>query len=424
MGETLQRRKLPLRGTLVLSKTLWNIPSRILKFVSDKVLIPQLVMLSFVHRHQKYFLVCFLLLNSYSLTAQNVEDTIYFDEDWSICEKPVAAYYRTSTLNRVNNIFYTGQTRDYYINGVLEMAGQYDKNGLKQGEFEFYNHQGKIVKEGTYVNDVMNGEWSYFDDGENLKAKFYCQTGTDFTPTLIITNNKDTLVKNGTGKFSFDTQKDLPHVFPPSCVYRVQGEVVTGLKEGMYTYTNLFNNKEFKRTEIYQDGVFKRGKDYSVATGSVKIDKPFSFLDLSDKNLEKVDNFYHSNIVFGLDKEGDKKVINFLLNQAEPEIKSSSNSFEENDKDIFIILGEVLRKYLKLPDAQHVSFSYPPGYKQCNLLSFYLPVENNSSVPNIHGSGVFTIDTSGFVIQSVFEGNLPKSQKLIRSIIIYQDLRI
>ena len=84
--------------------------------------------------------------------------------------------------------------------------------GLKEGEFEFYNHQGKIVKEGTYVNDVMNGEWSYFNDGENLKAKFYCQTGTDFTPTLIITNNKDTLVKNGTGKFSFDTQKDLPHV--------------------------------------------------------------------------------------------------------------------------------------------------------------------------------------------------------------------
>jgi hypothetical protein len=350
------------------------------------------------------------LITSYSLIAQTVEDTIYFDEDWSICEKPVAAYYRVSTLNRVNNIFYTGPTRDYYINGVLEMAGQYDKNGWKQGEFEFYDQQGKVIKEGTYVDDVMNGDWSYFDDSENLKAKFYCKTETDFTPIILITNSGDTLVWNGTGKFSFDTQKDLPNIFPTSCKYKVKGEVLLGLKEGTFTYTKLSGDKEFKRTEIYQNGVFERGKDFSVATGNVTVDKPFTFLDLSDNKLEKIDSFYHSNIVFGLGEEGDKKLIDFLLNKVSPQIISTSNSFEENSKDIFIILREVFRKYIKLPEAQYVNFSYPPATERCNLLSFSLPVERYDSTFNIHCNCVFTIDTFGYVIHSSFEGNLPKTQ--------------
>jgi len=359
---------------------------------------------------RKNFLICLLLSVSFHLLALNIQDTVYFDEDWSICEKPVAAYYRTTALNRINNIFYKGATKDFFITGELKMVGQYDENGLKQGEFEFYNKNGKVIKEGTYVNDIMEGEWSFFDDSENLKAKFYCRSGTDFTPLLIIAASGNVLVKDGTGKFSFDTQKDLPAIFPPSCLYKVEGEVLMGLKVGTFTYTSTFGNQEFKRTEIYQDGVFKKGKDYSVATGSLNVNKPFTFLDLADRSLQKIDNFYHSNIVFGFGKEGDKKLINFLLDKETPEIISTSNSCEENSKDIFIILEEVFQKYLKLQNAQHISFSYPPAPKQCNLLSFSLPAQSKSLPQKVHCRAVFTVDTMGYVVYSAFEGNLPKAQ--------------
>jgi hypothetical protein len=59
---------------------------------------------------------------------------------------------------------------------------------------------------------------------------------------------------------------------------------------------------------------------------------------------------------------------------------------------------------------QHVSFSDTPGLRECNLLSFSLPANSNSSAPDIHCKAVFTVDTSGYVVHSAFEGNLPKTQ--------------
>ena len=38
--------------------------------------------------------------------AQTNKDTIYLDESWSICEKPVAEYYRLASLKADKELFY------------------------------------------------------------------------------------------------------------------------------------------------------------------------------------------------------------------------------------------------------------------------------------------------------------------------------
>ena len=47
-------------------------------------------------------LLLFIISLLYCCTAvsQEKKDTIYFDENWSICEKPVAEYYRVCTINK------------------------------------------------------------------------------------------------------------------------------------------------------------------------------------------------------------------------------------------------------------------------------------------------------------------------------------
>jgi hypothetical protein len=85
----------------------------------------------------------FILLPSSLLFTQEKKDTIYFDEDWSICEKPVAEYYRVCELNRDSLFFYKGEVKDYYINGELEMTGDY-ATGNNKTEILFF-----IIKKGT-----------------------------------------------------------------------------------------------------------------------------------------------------------------------------------------------------------------------------------------------------------------------------------
>ncbi|MDQ6814579.1 MAG: hypothetical protein M3040_12635, partial [Bacteroidota bacterium] len=179
--------------------------------------------------HTRRFLLMMSLLFSLFATlttfARQTTDTIYFDESWSICERPVADYYRVCALNKIEQIYYKGTVTDYYINSRVEMTGQYDSKGSKKGVFTFYNRTGAKVKEGSYEGDKMAGLWSFYDDNGNLRAKFNCRSSTDFTPLLIINNRGDTVIKNGNGQFSFHSSTDLPGVFPLNKTYFVSGQV-------------------------------------------------------------------------------------------------------------------------------------------------------------------------------------------------------
>jgi len=107
------------------------------------------------------FLLSFIFFTSFKSLSQEKKDTIYFDEDWSICEKPVAEYYRVCTLNKEKEIYYKGNVQDYYINGREEMKGKYNDKGIKDGDFIFYSENADTLIKGKYVDNRMAGNWFF-----------------------------------------------------------------------------------------------------------------------------------------------------------------------------------------------------------------------------------------------------------------------
>ena len=338
-------------------------------------------------------------LISFKTFCQEKKDTIFFDENWSICEQPIAEYYRVCTLNKDKEIYYKGPVTDYYINGDVEMTGTYSNDGYKNGEFIFYANNGLVLKKGKFENDEMKGDWYFYNELGSLRMQFICQSSTDFTPVLLINNNDDTLVKNGTGKFSFSVQKDLPGIFPLSENYYVKGEVVDGLKNGEFDYYYYSNDTNSTRNffEIYKNGKFVKGKSYDKV-----VNKPLKFLHLSLGGLSNIDRFSHSDLVFIFNGNSDQKISNFLVNGIVPQLEFSGKNFYDNDKIFFWILSEVLQR--DLPNRQYLS-SY---YLMPDSIDIYSSDSSSdyNHLRNIRGDIALTIDTFGRVVNSRFSTTL------------------
>ena len=99
------------------------------------------------------------IIFSGSASCQKITDTIFYNQDWGICEKPIAAYYRLGTLAIDSFWIYTGRVRDYTIKGYQLMEGEYSIDGFKNGRFIFYYPDGKIKASGLYKDDKLYGEW-------------------------------------------------------------------------------------------------------------------------------------------------------------------------------------------------------------------------------------------------------------------------
>jgi len=67
------------------------------------------------------FILLLLLAGLLTTFGQEVKDTVYLDEDFSVCEQPVAEYYRVCVLNKIDNIFYKGKVEDQYEFGTLQI---------------------------------------------------------------------------------------------------------------------------------------------------------------------------------------------------------------------------------------------------------------------------------------------------------------
>ncbi|MGN6214238.1 energy transducer TonB [Parafilimonas sp.] len=358
-------------------------------------------------------LLLFIISLLYCCTAlsQEKKDTIYFDQNWSICEKPVAEYYRVCTLNKEKSIFYKGDVEDYFINGKLEMKGHYSNDGKKNGAFIFYNKNGELVKNGLYKDNEMKGDWLYYDNLGRMVVHYICNSSTDFTPELIINNNGDTLLKDGNGRFSFDVQKDLPNIFPVSATYIVEGEVKNHMKNGTFKYSSFTSTKyEAVYTEIFKDGRFIRANERNMVLNYHVLNKPLTLLNLTDRNLDKVDKFYHLSIVFGFDRNSDDKLINFLLNNETPFIQFKAQQPSDNDKAFFYIIKNVILN---------------SSFKQFYIGNMLAPLNNNTAqiylhrvflnsketvFPKIEGDIVLTVDTFGYVIHAAFSSGLPKKE--------------
>ena len=347
----------------------------------------------------------------YSGKAQELKDTIYLDEDWAICEKPVAEYFRVATLKTDNVLMYVGDVTDYYIDGQVEMTGFYDENGLRNGHFIFYHNNGKKREEGDFVRDKLVGLWSYYNIGGDLRVQLNCNSAFDFTPLFIVTPGGDTILKNGNGRFIFNTVKHLPQVFRAGVNYTVEGEVINGKKHGEFKY--WINEKAGKEnslcTDTFKDGVFKKSKSNNFQSSQ---STPCNQLNLfNGKKLFYTDLFYHANHLFGLGKTSEQKLISFLVDREIPEIPSKARSFEENVIDFYQIIDVVLSAELhKKNKPLFNSYHRPNTNAPFEFFNYQAPF-NSAEVPRqIESEMTVTIDTFGFVSKSAFKGNLTKRE--------------
>ncbi len=86
-----------------------------------------------------YTCIIYVLLlisaNESAKAQQKITDTVYFNNNWQICEQPIANYYRTGTLVIKDNVcYYWGHIKDFTIDNRLLMDGEYDYNNSHKME--------------------------------------------------------------------------------------------------------------------------------------------------------------------------------------------------------------------------------------------------------------------------------------------------
>ena len=115
------------------------------------------------------------LLFASTLFCQDKKDTIYFDKDWPICERPDAEYYRICILNKDKTIFYKGDVEDHFINNKIEMIGHYNDNGVKIGGFIFHDANSVTLIKGQYTDNKMSGDWFFYDSLGRSTTEIACK---------------------------------------------------------------------------------------------------------------------------------------------------------------------------------------------------------------------------------------------------------
>lgn len=361
-----------------------------------------------IHYYMKHLnpllLIAYIFCSYTSSFCQTGKDTVYFDEDWSICEQPVAEYYRVGTLNKDKEVFYKGDVKDYYINGHLEMEGHYADNGDKNGEFIFYDREGNIIKKINFLENEMNGKSYFYNSTGKGIVILDCTSSDDFTPLFIVNKNGDTLLKGGNGKFSFDTRDDLPGIFSSAEHYVIEGNIVNGKKEGEYKYFYV-NGAKPACTEIYKNGEFIKTK-----WGGYTEKKPAHLLHILNISLNMIESFSHSNLVFGFGRNADQKVIDFLLNHTLPVINANSGSFYKNDSMLFTIVQKVLQSSLKNESDSAIMVKVFPSNPYEIYYSSYVLKRAMHPIRDIHGDMAITVGKDGSVLNSAYSATLTKKE--------------
>lgn len=242
------------------------------------------------------FTTC-LLINTSGYSQQKITDTIHYNYDWKICEKPIAEYYRVGDIALADSVLiYTGAFKDYSYDHRLLASGEYATNGKKDGLFIFYFPNGIIQASGKYSQDSLLGfwRWNYFNGNERAVIYF---PGIEQEFKFI--NYKDergrTTLENGNGEFVWELNPLENFV-----IQKVKGSFVQGRREGKWIfsypraesdYMNLFERYD-------KEGKFVNGGGATYSNNRIiKRPTPFHFSPLRLKAWESMnyDNIFKLN---------------------------------------------------------------------------------------------------------------------------------
>ncbi len=223
-----------------------------------------------------FCIACFFI-NKKSFSQQKITDTIYYNYEWKICEKPMAEYYRVGDIVLADTVLiYAGPFRDYSFDHRLLASGAYSPNSKKDGLFIFYYPNGIIQASGKYSQDSLLGMWRWnYHDGSERATIYFPGIEQEFKFITYKDDRGKITLENGTGEFVWE-----PNPFDAITVQQVKGNFSEGKREGKWIYTYPLAQSDFMNLyERYDnEGKFINGGGVTYSNNRIiKRPTPFRF---------------------------------------------------------------------------------------------------------------------------------------------------
>jgi hypothetical protein len=270
----------------------------------------------------------YLLIIATAVNSQKINDTIFFDANWRICEKPLSAYYRIGSIKIDSQWNYVGPFKDYSLNGIIQSEGYYSEDGYRDGRYNFYDVDGKLVATGNFKHGKLSGNWEWkYTDGSPRAVIDFPGDQNDFRFVFYRNTSGKVLLENGTGTFTWTTS-----AFEDTYTnYTVYGSFVDGKRTGEWKYYNApeQKNKYLICEEKYNDtGALKKSKKYGYYSETLhRKCFNYQFVPLTIRITE--DFAYDDFFTRGPDSSAKENLLNYLLNRRSVDIWIKNKTYED-----------------------------------------------------------------------------------------------
>lgn len=174
---------------------------------------------------------------------------IALNEEYYLIEDSCAQIIRYARYDAKRRLF-TGKFRDVPNSdaGKLISEGEYNENGLKNGDFVSYYLNGNLQSKGSFKNNKFSGRWDLFFDDGKPKLSFEAN-GNDIKIIDAWDAQGKKTVDNGNGNY----RADLGGLY-------WAGKLENGKPDGKWKAirTEDRTNTELA-TESFKNGVFQKG---------------------------------------------------------------------------------------------------------------------------------------------------------------------
>ena len=224
---------------------------------------------------------------------------LYFNSNWEVTTRDKAVYHREAEYDS-QNLVLNGKVTDRDMKDHPVMEGIYSF-GRRNGEFTFYQKNGKIESKGVYLNSKRSGNWVYYyPDGRLKQSVHYIDDPKkgDFYVSEYFDRKGRQLIKNGTGKWTNDS---ICIGEPEHSIWvRVTGRFKDNQKTGKWKLTRIADHK-LLLSEQYLKGN-KMIRLESAGSGTSTVDAP-------SRTQQRLKDEFHSGTMHK-DLIGDASVKN------------------------------------------------------------------------------------------------------------------